>query len=140
MKHHKKIQLRWDDLDAFQHVNNAAYLTYAQEARADFTWYSRVGAGKNPIFKDMVVARAEVDFLEPIYDGITELDVAIFVERIGTSSFILVYEMSSGGVINAMAKTVQVGVSMETKKSRPLTDEEREFLAPYLQQSSEGDK
>jgi acyl-CoA thioester hydrolase len=140
MRHHKKLQVRWDDLDAFYHVNNAMYLTYAQEARADFTWYSRTDAGKALILKDMVVARAEVDFLEPIYDGTKEIDVAISVANIGTSSFVLLYEMSSNGVIHAMVKTVQVGVSMETKRSRPLTDEERAFLTPYLNEMSEGEQ
>ena len=139
MRHHKKLQVRWDDLDAFLHVNNATYLTYAQEARADFTWYSRSGAGEDPILKDMVVARAEVDFLEPIYEGISEIDVAISVGKIGTSSFVLLYEISSNGVVYATVKTVQVGVSLETKKSRPLTDEERAFLTPYLDEMSEGE-
>jgi len=34
--------------------------------------------------------------------------------------------------VHAKVKTVQVVVSMETKKSRPLTDAEREFLNKYL--------
>ena len=36
MKFHHKAFVRWDDLDAFGHVNNAKYLVYAQEAR--FEW------------------------------------------------------------------------------------------------------
>ena len=38
MRHEAKVHVRWDDLDAFGHVNNASYLTFIQEARADFTW------------------------------------------------------------------------------------------------------
>ena len=41
--------------------------------------------------------------------------------------------MSSNGNIHANAKTVQVAVSMETKKSRPLNDIEREYLGRYLE-------
>jgi acyl-CoA thioester hydrolase len=33
----------------------------------------------------------------------------------------------------AVVKTVQVTVSMDTKKSRPLKDAEREFLNKYLE-------
>jgi len=40
MKYTHKAFVRWDDLDAFGHVNNAKYLTYAQEARFDWGWYS----------------------------------------------------------------------------------------------------
>ena len=133
MRHLTKAHVRWDDLDGFGHVNNASYLTYIQEARANFTWYSRKEAGLEPVFSDMVVGRAEVDFIVPIYEGGFDLDVAIWVAKIGNSSFDLVYELSSPLGLHARGRTVQVAVSMETKKSRPLTQEEREFLTGYLE-------
>ena len=86
----------------------------------------------------MVVARAEVDFIDPIYNGGTDLDVAVWVSRIGNSSFDLQYEMSADGVVHARAKTVQVAVSMDTFKSRPINDQERAFLLPYITEASEG--
>ena len=133
MRHKCKAHVRWNDLDAFGHVNNANYLTYVQESRADFTWWSRKRAGEKPLLADMVVARAEVDFLEPIYEGGFDLDIEIWVTKIGNASFDLAYQMSSNGNIHANAKTVQVAVSMETKKSRPLNDIEREYLGRYLE-------
>ena len=133
MRHLTKAHVRWDDLDGFGHVNNASYLTYIQEARANFTWYSRKKAGLEPVFSDMVVGRAEVDFIVPIYEGGFDLDVAIWVAKIGNSSFDLVYELSSPLGLHARGRTVQVAVSMETKKSRPLTQDEREFLTGYLE-------
>ena len=133
MRHLTKAHVRWDDLDGFGHVNNATYLTYIQEARADFTWYSRKEAGLEPVLADMVVGRAEVDFIEPIYEGGFELDVAIWVTKIGNSSFELAYELSSAYGLHARGRTVQVAVSMETKKSRPLSQEERDFLTGYLE-------
>ena len=114
--------IRWDDIDAFGHVNNAKYLTYIQEAR--FLWAPIV---------EMVVARAEVDYIAPIYEGGRFYDVNLWVEAIGNSSFTMGYEVvGDKGVVHAKVKTVQVAVSMETKKSRPLTDSEREFLNEYL--------
>ena len=130
-----KVHVRWDDLDAFGHINNAKYLTYAQEARSDFTWFSRQKAGKNPLLADMVVARAEVDYIEPIYEGGMDAECQIWVTRIGNSSFEMEYEIIHKGVIRARVKTTQVAVSVETKRSRPLSDEEREFLAEYLEES-----
>ena len=130
-----KVHVRWDDLDAFGHINNAKYLTYAQEARSDFTWFSRQKAGKNPLLADMVVARAEVDYIEPIYDGGMDVDCQIWITRIGNASFEMEYEIIHKGVIRARVKTTQVAVSVETKRSRPLSDEEREFLAEYLEES-----
>jgi acyl-CoA thioester hydrolase len=114
--------IRWDDIDAFGHVNNAKYLTYIQEAR--FLW--------SPII-EMVVARAEVDYIAPIYEGGRFYDVNLWVEAIGNSSFTMGYEVvGDNGLVHATVKTVQVAVSMETKKSRPLTETEREFLNTYL--------
>ena len=75
----------------------------------------------------------EVDFLEPIYEGGFDLDVEIWVTKIGNASFDLAYQMSSNGTIFANAKTVQVAVSIETNKSRPLSDIEREYLGRYLE-------
>ena len=114
--------VRWDDIDAFGHVNNAKYLTYIQEAR--FLW--------SPII-EMVVARAEVDFIEAIYEGGRFYDINLWVESIGNSSFTMAYEVvGDNGVVHARVRTVQVVVNMETKKSRPLKDSEREFLNSYL--------
>ena len=81
----------------------------------------------------MVVAKAEIDYLVPIYEGGRFYDVNLWVESIGNSSFVMGYEVvGDNGVVHAKVKTVQVAVSMETKKSRPLTEPEREFLARYL--------
>ena len=122
MRFTNKQYVRWGDLDAFGHVNNATYLIYAQEAR--FAWSKML---------EMVVARAEVDFIAPIYTGDIYIDVEIWVNKIGTSSFGVTYEMKYENELLAVVKTVQVTVSMETKKSRPLNDAEREFLGKYLE-------
>ena len=122
MRSQNKQYVRWGDLDAFGHVNNAAYLVYAQEAR--YAWSKML---------EMVVARAEVDFVAPIYTGDFYLDIEIWVNKIGNSSFGLTYEMKNGDELVARVKTVQVTVSMETKKSRPINDAEREFLTQYLE-------
>ena len=133
MRHKCQLQIRWADLDAFKHINNAAYLVYMQEARADFTWFSRIARGEEPLLADMVVARAEVDYIAPIHQTGTTLDVEIYIEKVSNSSFVMVYEMSQGGTLRAKGKTVQVGVDMETEKARRLRDKEREFLSQYLE-------
>ncbi|MGI9226031.1 MAG: acyl-CoA thioesterase [Candidatus Nanopelagicaceae bacterium] len=135
MRHKSKVHVRWDDLDAFGHINNAKYLTYAQEARSDFTWFSRQKADKTPLLADMVVARAEVDYIEPIYEGGMDVECQIWITRIGNASFEMEYEIVHQGVIRARVKTTQVAVSIETKRSRPLSDEERDFLSEYLEDS-----
>ena len=123
MRYQNKQYVRWGDLDAFGHVNNATYLVYAQEAR--FAWSKML---------EMVVARAEVDFIAPIYTGDIYIDIEIWVNKVGNSSFGITYEMKNGDELLARVKTVQVTVSMETKKSRPINDAERDFLNKYLEE------
>jgi acyl-CoA thioester hydrolase len=132
MKYHNQQFVRWDDIDALGHVNNAKYLIFAQEARFHWSFYQFYERNETPYLIDMVVARAEVDFVLPIYEGGIFVDVYIWVESAGNSSFVLNYEISSKGVVHARLKSVQVAISMETKKSRPLTDREREFLKEYM--------
>ena len=122
MKFVNKQYVRWDDLDAMGHVNHAKYLTFAQEAR-----FAMLG-----IF-NMVVARAETDYKAPIAEGNIFIDVTMWVESIGTSSFVLVYEISYNGTLHARVKTVQVSVTEDTKSSRPLTDIQREVLNKFLE-------
>mgnify|MGYP001608372522 FL=1 len=122
MKFINKQYVRWDDLDAIGHVNHAKYLTFAQEAR-----FAMLG------FFNMVVARAEADYKAPIAEGNTFIDVTTWVESIGTSSFILVYEISKDGTLYARIKTVQVTVTEDTKNSRPLSDAQREVLKKYIE-------
>jgi acyl-CoA thioester hydrolase len=125
--------VRWDDIDAFGHVNNAKYLTYIQEARFQWSFYQYASKNEKPTLVEMVVAKAEIDYLVPIYEGGKFYDVNLWVESIGNSSFVMGYEVvGDNGVVHAKVKSVQVAVSMETKKSRPLTDPEREFLTQYL--------
>jgi acyl-CoA thioester hydrolase len=57
MRTQSKQYVRWGDLDAFGHVNNATYL--GLRPRSSDTQWSKMF--------EMVVARAEVDFIAPIY-------------------------------------------------------------------------
>ena len=133
MKYLNKQFVRWDDLDAMGHVNNAKYLTFAQEAR--FLWATEEfsGAMQETSLIGMVVARAEIDFIAPINEGGKFVDVEITVGKIGTSSFDMLFTISDEGKVLAKVKTVQVAVSVETMKSRPLTEKERQFLDIYLE-------
>ena len=134
MRWHGKQFIRWDDLDAFGHVNNAKYLVFVQEARVDLFWKERIERGLKPVFDDMVVARAEVDYKIPITKTNHDYQISIWVSKIGGAAFDLEYEISSSEGIHARLKTVQVAVDLETKKSRRLTEEERAILMEYYEE------
>ena len=131
MKFTHKAFVRWNDLDAFGHVNNAKYLTYAESARID--WGQQQFAEKDDsVLVQMTVARSEVDYLMPITEFESYYDVDLWVESIGNSSFVVGYEVSKDGLVFTKMKTVQVMIDLESRKSRPIKDNEREFLTKYL--------
>ena len=132
MKYTHKAFVRWDDLDAFGHVNNAKYLTYAQEARFDWGYSQFAENKEGSVLIEMVVARGEVDYLLPITDGGSFYDLNLWVESISNSSFVMGYEVAKGAVVYAKMKTVQVMIDLGSRKSRPITDAERDFLNKYL--------
>ncbi len=132
MKYQHKAFVRWDDLDAMGHVNNAKYLTLAQEARFEWSFMQHHSKGEIPGLMEMVVAKAEVDFFKPINLGGIFVDVELWVEKIGNSSFVMVYEIKNGEDLCSRLKTFQVGVDTTSSKSRPLTESERKFLEQYL--------
>jgi acyl-CoA thioester hydrolase len=74
-----------------------------------------------------------VDYIAPIYEGGVNAHVELWVHRIGTSSFGLAYEVHVEGAVVAKARTVQVAVDMNTKTSRPLSENEKEFLQEYFE-------
>jgi len=49
----KRIEIRWRDMDAFKHVNNAVYLTYLEEMRDE--WFLEV-LGNGLLLNDFVLA------------------------------------------------------------------------------------
>jgi acyl-CoA thioester hydrolase len=105
--------------------------TYAESARIDWGQQQFV-AKESSVLVQMTVARSEVDYLLPITEFETFYDVNLWVESIGNSSFAVSYEVLKNGVIYAKMKTVQVMIDLQTRKSRPLTDDERAFLNKYL--------
>ena len=132
MKFNSKVFVRWADLDAFGHVNNAVYLTYAELARVE--WGSKQFAPKqgSSVLVEMTVAHSEIDYLIPITKHGIDYDVMLWVESIGNSSFVVAYEISRDGVSYAKMRTVQVMIDIEKMKSRPISDTERAFLNKYL--------
>ena len=132
MKFTSKVFVRWADLDAFGHVNNAVYLTYSELARVE--WGGKQFAPKDPssVLVEMTVAHSEVDYLLPITKFGVDYDVNLWVESIGNTSFTMAYEVTRDGVVFAKMKTVQVMIDLAKMKSRPISETERAFLNKYL--------
>ena len=130
MTHEKRIEIRWRDLDAYRHVNNAVYATYLEECRDE--WLERA-LGKAGDLWDFVLARVAIDFREELTQEDDEVVVSITLARIGNASLVLREEIRKlDGVLSAEAEAVLVARDRETGRSRPLTGQERDALTAAL--------
>ena len=114
--------VRFRDVDAMGHVNNAVFATYLEQAR--IAYLSPNGAQ----VEDMILARLEIDFRSPAEQGET-IEIAVTATRVGTKSFDLEYVVSAAGRVLAEAKTVLVAYDYATARSVELPDEWKERLA-----------
>lgn len=126
MQHEKRIEIRWHDVDAYQHVNNAVYATYLEECRDE--WLSSVLDGVSDEW-DFVLARVAIDFRRELRLEDEWVVASCRLERIGTSSLALREEIrAEEGWLAAESEAVLVARDREAGGSRPLTDPERAAL------------
>jgi acyl-CoA thioester hydrolase len=120
------IQVRWRDLDGFEHVNNAVFASWLEVARAEL-WHQRFGGR---VVRDIpfVIARLEIDFRRPVqlYDDVR---IGLRPADVGATSFAFEYRIEAGGRLAANARTVQVCVRPETGRPVRVPEEIRQRLA-----------
>src|SRR5205823_237556 len=114
--------VRFRDVDALGHVNNAVFLTYLEQARISFL------ALQGADISGMILARVEIDFRSPVRLGET-VEVALEPTRVGNSSFELAYRLTVGERLVAEATSVLVAYDYGRRQSRTLPEEWRKLLA-----------
>ena len=129
--HEVRLQLRWRDMDAYGHVNNAVYLNFLEEARD--AWVERV---LGPVADDVwhfVLARVAIDFRNELKQEDGEIVVRCRLGSIGRSSIRTREEiLKLDGTVSAEAEAVIVPRDPDTGSSRALTTQEREALEREL--------
>ena len=130
MTHERRIEVRWRDVDALRHVNNAVYATYLEEARDG--WLEQA-LGDDGAMWDYVLARVAIDFRAEVGLGEEAVLARVSLARIGTSSLTLREEIRKlDGTLAAEAESVIVARDRDTGRSRPLTGPERAALERAL--------
>jgi acyl-CoA thioester hydrolase len=130
LTYEKRIEVRWRDVDALRHVNNAVYATYLEESRDG--WLERA-LGDDGAMWDYVLARVAIDFRNEVGLGEEAVLARVSLARIGTSSITLHEEIRMlDGTLAAEAESVIVARDRETGRSRPLTPAERAKLEAAL--------
>ena len=130
MRHEKRVEIRWRDVDALGHVNNAVYATYLEECRDE--WSVRVLGDVADLWA-FVLARVAIDFRQELLQEDDAAIVSATLVRIGGKSFTMREEIRKlDGTLAAEAESVIVARDRESGTSRPFTDAERAALEGAL--------
>lgn len=125
------IPVRYADLDAQGHVNNAVYFSYMEQGRLEYVqalglWQP----GRDFLDVGTIVAEAQCLYRRPVLLG-QVVDVAVRTARLGHKSLVLEYRLSVAGAEAASGRTVLVAYDYRAGASIPVPAEWRDRLTAF---------
>jgi acyl-CoA thioester hydrolase len=122
------VPVRWGDMDAFGHVNNAAYFTYCESAR--IRYFEEIGiSAARPHGEGPAVVSASCNFHRQVRHPAI-LEVGARVTTIGNSSFTIAYGIYLEDLKDLVADGTSVAVWMDyvKERSKVLPEEHRRAI------------
>ena len=129
--HQMDVQLRFNDVDRFGHVNNSVYFELYDMAKAEYLHDSLDFAFESqPVVP--VVANINADFFLPIYYG-DPIVLETAVVHIGTKSFTLLQQAlnTKTNTVVCQCRTIMVCFSQKELAAVPVPDYVREAFEAY---------
>ncbi|MGV8877054.1 MAG: acyl-CoA thioesterase [Rhodoglobus sp.] len=146
MRLHVPLPLRWSDVDAYQHVNNAEVFRLLEEARIHAFWpaagadapLTAVLDGRPGGSTMTLIARQEIEYLLPIPYLREPIDIELWIGRVGGASLEVCYEIHTPiGVttrqLYVRAATTLVLVDAASSRPQRISAEQRDVFASYLE-------
>ena len=114
------MPVRWSDLDAFNHVNNARFLTFLEQARIE--WFETIGEDWISETQAPVIANATLNYKLPI-EYPARIFVELFTARLGSSSVTIGHRIvAEDGNLHCDGHVVAVWVDRRSGKPTALPD------------------
>jgi acyl-CoA thioester hydrolase len=132
------IPVRFRDLDALGHLNNAVYLSYIEVARLEYFWQvvaphdPEANSPGNPERPRLMFARAEIDYLRPVLLR-DQVVVTASITRVGNKSMTMEHVVLANGQVAARASTVLVWYNHECGYSEPVPAWARQTIEQFEQ-------
>lgn len=121
------VEVRFRDLDALGHVNNAVFLTYLESAR--IAYWLELSGRSGLAGMDMILARVEIDYRSQAgYRD--QLEVGVRVAALGRSSVTMEFRIVERETqrLVAESRNVMVYYDYAANRSLPIPDELRNKL------------
>jgi len=125
----EKLMPRFSETDVLGHINNTALPVWFEAARVPI--FKIFTPDLDPKQWKLIVAKVEVTFKGELFYG-QEVEVKTAIERIGSSSFVILQQAWQHGECCAEGKTVMVRYDFTNKSSQPLSEEEKQQLTAFL--------
>ena len=128
--HSLPLQIRWNDVDPFGHVNNGVFFQFYDTAKTEYL--STVCPDVNWEHKAIVVVHIEADFLSEVKAG-SHIACRTRVVRIGNKSFHLEQEVFDTDTqeIKSRCLSVMVLYDLIHQQTMPFPDEWRRAISSY---------
>jgi len=126
------VQVRYGDVDAQRHVNNAVYFTFMEQARTAYLQHLGLWDGKDFDAIGIILAETRCTFQAPISLE-TAVRVGVRTIRLGTKSLEMAYTMENAatGQVMATGRSVQVAYDYKADHSIPIPARWRELLRHF---------
>ncbi|MGH9362570.1 MAG: acyl-CoA thioesterase [Thermoanaerobaculia bacterium] len=131
-RHLQPVAVRWGDMDAMGHVNNAAYFTYCESARMSYFAAIDLERHREDPSHGPALVAASLSFRRQVHWP-AELEVAARVVEVGRSSFRHEYVVFRRGGDEAVADGygVVAWVDYAAGRAIPLPEGLREAIRRY---------
>lgn len=129
-KHTVPLQIRFNDVDKFGHVNNAVYLSFYDLGKTNY--FGSVCPNVNWERDAILVVRIEVNFISQIFST-DEISVQTSVTGIGNKSFDLAQRVIdlNTGIEKCSCRSTMVTYDLIKHQSKPLTEEWINAICEY---------
>lgn len=126
--HRVRDVIRFGDLDAQGHVNNAVFATYFESGRVALFRNSDLGIGVDNA--TYVLVRQEIDFIKEMHwPGDVEVGTAL--AQFGRTSFVMMQAIFNDGVCTAAGRSTLVMLDTTTRRARALPPEAKARLEAW---------
>jgi acyl-CoA thioester hydrolase len=130
-RNHADIQIRFNDIDPYGHVNNAVHQYYYDLGR--LSYFKEVLNGDvDQASEYLMVVRVEVDYVNPVLLD-EEIAVCTSIVSIGTKSVTLMQEIyeKSSAVVKSRSRSVMVAMDGRTNSSIEVPERWRKWISEF---------
>ena len=131
MRHTVAVPMRWSDMDAYQHINNVAFLGYFEMARISLFREQPTHDLRTGQRKGLIVAAHDIAYKRQVVYSSQPLQVDVWVTDVRAATFLCRYELFDHGRLAVTGSTKIVPFDFALERPRRLTPEEKEFLARW---------